>query len=159
MENHHHGNQSEELAPFDFRIVLPDGKIRWIAHACRRVLDLDGQFAGWRANNRDITERRDAREALQQLNSELEERVSLRTEDIQRSNAALMIACDAAEAANRAKSEFLANMSHELRTPMNAILGMTDLTLRTDLAPKPFNYLLKVKVAANACLLYTSRCV
>ncbi|BAY08526.1 PAS domain S-box protein [Calothrix sp. NIES-2098] len=44
--------------------------------------------------------------------------------------AALRVAKEAAETANRAKSAFLANMSHELRTPLNAILGFSQLMER-----------------------------
>jgi signal transduction histidine kinase len=63
--------------------------------------------------------------ALQASEATLESKVALRTEELQKSEAA-------AAAANRAKSDFLATMSHEIRTPMNGILGMAQLLLMPD---------------------------
>jgi CheY-like chemotaxis protein/anti-sigma regulatory factor (Ser/Thr protein kinase) len=48
---------------------------------------------------------------------------------------------------------FLAHISHELRTPLNAILGMTELTLDTELTAKQRQYLEAVKANAENLLV------
>ncbi|NET39534.1 MAG: response regulator, partial [Cyanothece sp. SIO1E1] len=75
----------------------------------------------------DVTERKQAADAMHRLNQELDERVKARTTQLASSMKIAEAARQKAEAANRSKSEFLANMSHELRTPLNAIIGYSEM--------------------------------
>ncbi len=68
------------------------------------------------------------------------------------SEEALRNAKEAAEVANQAKSSFVAMVSHEIRTPINGILGMTDLTLQTELSRNQRENLEAVQFSAQSLL-------
>ncbi|MFP5223252.1 MAG: two-component regulator propeller domain-containing protein [Acidobacteriota bacterium] len=64
----------------------------------------------------------------------------------------LIDAREKAEAASQAKSDFLANISHEIRSPMNAILGLTELSLRQSPPEKLRGNLEKITSASHVLL-------
>ena len=73
-------------------------------------------------------------------------------EQLQRANAQLEAAREAAVAANEAKSMYLANMSHEIRTPINAISGMATLMQRESVSPEQAENLQTIEDAAHHLL-------
>jgi PAS domain S-box-containing protein len=99
------------------------GECHYIDFSIKPVCDDAGIITLLIAEGRDITGRKLIEEELVRHREHLEEIVRVRTSE-------LLLARDAANAANQAKSMFLANMSHEIRTPMNAVLGFAQLLER-----------------------------
>lgn len=82
-------------------------------------------------------------------------RLSRRTDELARSQAALVASNAELQEANRHKSEFLSSVSHELRTPMNAIIGFTDLLdeqLRATATERQRRYFKNIREAADHLL-------
>ncbi|WP_439887984.1 hybrid sensor histidine kinase/response regulator [Pseudomonas sp. MBLB4123] len=88
-----------------------------------RVIELIGNpmpGGGFVMSFTDITEFRQAEQALTEANEGLEQRVAERTRELSQLNQALGEAKAVAEAANQSKTRFLAAVSHDLMQPLNA---------------------------------------
>ncbi|OUC16398.1 MAG: hypothetical protein B0A82_01820 [Alkalinema sp. CACIAM 70d] len=118
----------QEGRPFrlEYRFLHPDGKTIWVFCQAVAEYDTQGNIIGYAGTLTDITDRKQAELALQQLNQNLEVIVEQRTNELRQSNIQLSTVNAELARATRLKDEFLANMSHELRTPLNAILGLSE---------------------------------
>ena len=117
---------------FENRYRCKDGTYRWLMWMCAPFLEQGLVYA----SARDITDRRQAEDALRRYAAEMAAARQVQEENATRLSqlvADLDVARHRAEDATAAKGEFLANMSHEIRTPMNAILGMTQLLAKSSL--------------------------
>jgi PAS domain S-box-containing protein len=144
------GSGSDVLA-FENRYRCRDGSYRWLSWTASTAMEEKRIYAA----ARDITERKEADQALRRYALDLERAKKAEEENAARLKGLvdeLDHAKRQAEDATRAKSEFLANMSHEIRTPMNAIIGMTELALASQLTAGQRDYLSRAKDAAEELL-------
>lgn len=132
----------------EIRNRAKDGSHYWVATTIVPFLDDTGKPRQYVAIRADITERKEAEQALREAHDDLELKVARRTSELQ-------AAKERAESADRLKSEFLATMSHELRTPLNGIIGFTELLVKGrpgPLTPKQSQYLGEVLASGRHLL-------
>jgi PAS domain S-box-containing protein len=113
--------RGESIDHFETVRVRKDGSRVEVSLNISPVLDGGGRVIGASSIARDITDRKQAEEALRRLNEELEQRVWARTVQL--------------EAANKELEAFSYSVSHDLRAPLRAIDGFSRILLE-DHAPR-----------------------
>jgi len=104
-----------------------NGESQWVEHSSVPLYDDDDNIIGILGSYYDIS-------GIKSVAEEMEK------------------AKETAERANQSKGEFLANMSHEIRTPINAIVGMANLCLKTELTQKQKRYIKVIDSSSQALL-------
>jgi signal transduction histidine kinase len=113
----------------EYRIVRPDGSVRWIVDRGRSIFDVEGRPTRFIGVNLDITERREAEQRLHELQSELLHASRL-----------------------SAMGQMAAALAHELNQPLGAatnFLGAARLALQSARPGAPQRALARIEKAVE----------
>ncbi|UQA58290.1 PAS domain-containing protein [Polyangium aurulentum] len=130
----------ERGEPFDIEVPFTTarGNARWVRVISRPHIDADGQVIEVAGSCQDITERKEAEQAIRDLNAKLEQRVRERTAELEASMAEL--------------ETFSYSVSHDLRAPLRGIDGFSKALLEDygeTLDDRARSYIDRVRNAAS----------
>ncbi len=117
-------NEVHSVKNYEVELITKSGAVRQCLLTTNFISN--DEFTGYHGIIRDITERK-------------------QTEELRKAK-------ELAERSAKMKEQFLANVSHEMRTPMNAILGLTNLLLKTTIDDEQDNYLTSIRESSQHLL-------
>jgi two-component system sensor histidine kinase/response regulator len=148
--------QSTAVRHFEATLTAKDGRNIPARIALSRLIESDGDLAGYVLIARDNSEGAHDEETLQRTKKETENANRALTDSNKKLETvvarAKQLAIEA-ETANVKKSAFLSSMSHLIRTPMNGIIGMAELALGTELTEVQQECIGRVKTSTNSLLV------
>jgi len=67
IKHRNSSHESPDHGETEFRIICRDGSVRWLGHHCGPIITGDGRNLGRRTGNRDITERKQMEQKLEEM--------------------------------------------------------------------------------------------
>lgn len=122
----------------ELAIYTKTGQALWVEIDVAPLADEAGHYTHWVAVERDVTERRQQREEILRLNSDLEARVLQRTAQL--------------VSLNKELESFAYSVSHDLRSPLNSIDGFSQLLAKSEgdkVSTKGRHYLERIRAGVK----------
>ena len=134
------GHELRQWQPVRAELInyTKSGQQFWLELDIVPIANAEGWYTHWVAVERDITERKQAQLEMLELNAELENRVQVRTAQL--------------EVANRELEAFSYSVSHDLRSPLNTVNGFGQLLQKSHadhLSDKGKHYLNRIRAGTQ----------
>jgi PAS domain S-box-containing protein len=123
---------SIQVPPVPYPVSQDPPEYRWIGGVLYPLKNEAGQIIEVVTVHNDITETKQAEDAMLALNQTLEQRVNQRTSELKKTQAELTLALEKERELGELKSRFVTMVSHEFRTPLGIIMSAIELIRHYD---------------------------